>query len=141
MSIAAAIGYGLRSRGGDLAGVALGLCFAAFFALAILLPAFAKSDVIVDEEAISWSFFGKTWRTIPWNRMYRIRIHTYTDNYRNWPKGGLTTMYKIDQSASSTLLLSGGFIQFDDSIVGFESLVKTLNTQARKNNVPTIEKR
>lgn len=116
-------------------------CLALFSAAVAALPGLLKSDVIVDERALRWSFFGRSWRTLPWAQVCRVRIGAVVDRVRYYPKVGLTNCYIIDQKKAGWLFLRNGSILFDDSIDRVNDLLDEINVHIKSRNIEIVDYR
>jgi len=128
-----------RGMPGDIGGACFGLISAIIFTSLLMLALLQKSDVIIDDSGISWFTFGKTWKTIRWNRINRIRIRSFKT--RLFPSKTII-QYVIDQTEKPRLyFLKDGGLVFDNEIADFQELVSKINDYIGKYHIEILDLR
>lgn len=95
----------------------------------------ATSDIEIDDNRIAWNFLGYQWKEIAWRDVARVRILSTWD-FRNsrWMK-----MVSVDQQNPSRMYFrKRGAIFFSEKISSFDELVRLIQLQSGKLDIPII---
>jgi hypothetical protein len=137
-----AIWFAIHGTSEYFAGAVYLLFMAFLFSYAVIGPTILKSDIVVDDDGISWVNFGKTLRAIPWKKIKRIRVRSYTDFIKNYPKRSTTIQFIIDQTEKpKPFFMKDGKLVFDDWIDDLDQLRAIVNFQIREHQIEVLDYR
>jgi hypothetical protein len=121
-----------------MVGLILIAGWCSFFIPILTIANLGLSDVIVDNYGISWSFYGKTWKTIRWTDMRRIRLMMN----RSYELHRMVVLYHIVPDNRNISLFSRRLpMFFDETIQNRGRLLELLNRYIHQYNIEIIDAR